>query len=101
VIKAVTESLRVSDAYTATTAIEEFIDDLSNWHIRRSRRRFWKSEQDSDKEAAYHTLYHVLVKLIKTLAPFIPFATEVMYQNIVRNVETKPMKAFIIQIGQL
>jgi len=86
VIKAVTESLRVSDAYTATTAIEEFIDDLSNWHIRRSRRRFWKSEQDSDKEAAYHTLYHVLVKLIKTLAPFIPFATEVMYQNIVRNV---------------
>ena len=62
------------------------MDDLSNWYVRRSRRRFWKSEQDSDKNTAYATLWHVLVKMIRTLAPVLPFVTEVMYQNLVRNV---------------
>jgi isoleucyl-tRNA synthetase len=59
------------------------LDDLTNWYVRRSRRRFWKSEQDSDKHTAYATLYHVLVKLAKVLAPMTPFVTEVMYQNLV------------------
>ncbi len=79
-----TEALENSDTYSATLALEALLDDLSNWYVRRSRRRFWKSEHDTDKEDAYTTLYHVLVKLIRILAPFIPFTTEAMYQNLVR-----------------
>jgi isoleucyl-tRNA synthetase len=79
--------LENSDAYSATLAVEPFLDDLTNWYVRRSRRRFWKSEQDSDKQTAYATLYHVLVTLCKLLAPFTPFVTEVMYQNLVRSVQ--------------
>src|SRR5215813_8930235 len=82
-----TESLADSDMHSATLAIDEFLDDLSNWYIRRSRRRFWKSTHDLDKHTAYATLYHVLVKLIKLLAPLTPFITEVMYQNLVRAVQ--------------
>jgi isoleucyl-tRNA synthetase len=63
---------------------EEFIEDLSNWYIRRNRRRFWRSrsEDDRDKLAAYQTLYEVLVTLSKLLAPIIPFLTERMYRNL-------------------
>lgn len=62
---------------------EEFVDDkLSNWYVRRNRRRFWKSEQSSDKLAAYQTLYTVLTTLTKLFAPVIPFLTEAMYQNL-------------------
>ena len=82
-----TESLADSDMHSATLAIDEFLDDLSNWYIRRSRRRFWKSTHDLDKHTAYATLYHVLVKLIKLLAPLTPFVTEMMYQNLVRAVQ--------------
>ncbi|UCC88561.1 MAG: isoleucine--tRNA ligase [Anaerolineales bacterium] len=82
-----TETLENSDAYSATVAVEAFLDDLTNWYVRRSRRRFWKSEQDADKRTAYATLYHVLVKLSKLLAPLTPFVTEVMYQNLVRLVQ--------------
>jgi isoleucyl-tRNA synthetase len=82
-----TETLEDSDAYSATLAIEAFLDDLTNWYVRRSRRRFWKSEHDTDKQTAYATLYHALVKLSKLLAPFTPFVTEVMYQNLVRSVQ--------------
>ena len=62
-----------------------FIDDLSNWYIRRNRRRFWRSKDatDTDKNAAYETLYEVLVTLCRLLAPCIPFITERMYQNLV------------------
>lgn len=62
---------------------EEFIDDLSNWYVRRNRRRFWKSEKDNDKKIAYYTLHKVLVTLIKLVAPVIPFLTEEMYQNLI------------------
>jgi len=62
--------------------IELFIDDLSNWYIRRNRRRFWKSENDNDKLVAYQTLYDVLMSVIKILAPILPFVTEHMYKNI-------------------
>jgi isoleucyl-tRNA synthetase len=72
-----------SDPLSASLAVEEFMDDLTNWYVRRSRRRFWKSEHDADKNTAYATLYHVLVKFARTLAPFVPFITEVMYQNLV------------------
>ncbi len=63
---------------------EKFVDDkLSNWYVRRSRRRFWKSEQGADKLAAYQTLYTVLLTLAKLFAPIVPFLSEAMYQNLV------------------
>ena len=65
--------------------VDRFLDDLSNWYVRRNRRRFWKGEHDGDKNAAYLTLYNVLHDLIRLLAPIIPFVTERIYQNIVRN----------------
>ncbi|HKJ27614.1 MAG TPA: class I tRNA ligase family protein [Anaerolineales bacterium] len=86
VVKSVGKALENSDAYSSTLLLETFIDDFSNWYVRRSRRRFWKSEQDNDKNMAYATMYHVLLKLAKTLAPFVPFVTEEMYQNLVRTV---------------
>jgi len=83
----VTAALEDFHAYRATKPVEEFLDDLSNWYVRRSRRRFWKSEADADKQAAYSTLYEVLVTLTKLLAPMVPFVTEAMYQNLVRAVD--------------
>ncbi len=70
-------------------AAAAFIDDLSNWYIRRNRRRFWRSKDagDADKTAAYETLYEVLVTLCRLLAPCIPFLTERMYQNLVTGAE--------------
>ncbi len=81
------QELEDLDVYSATQVIEAFLDDLTNWYIRRSRRRFWKSEHDADKNTAYATLYHVIVKLARLLAPFTPFVTETMYQNLVRSVQ--------------
>lgn len=66
----------------ATRAFAPFVDNLSNWYIRRSRKRFWKSEDDTDKEQAYQTLYTVLVTLSKLMAPFTPFLAEEMYKNL-------------------
>jgi isoleucyl-tRNA synthetase len=85
VVAGVTDRLSDYDAYGATLAVEPFLEDLTNWYVRRSRRRFWKSEQDADKGAAYDTLYRVLTTLCRLLAPFTPFVTEVMYQNLVRS----------------
>ncbi len=78
------------DGYNPTEAgrkIEGFIDELSNWYVRRSRRRFWKSENDADKLSAYSTLYQCLVTLSKLLAPFMPFLAEELYQNLVCSVQ--------------
>ncbi len=69
--------------------VDRFLDDLSNWYVRRNRRRFWKSENDTDKNAAYFTLYKVLKSLILILAPVVPFVTERIYQNLVRGLEPK------------
>lgn len=85
-IARVTEQLNASVIHTAAEAIAVFVDDLTNWYVRRSRRRFWKSEQDGDKNNAYATLYYVLVRLSRMLAPFTPFVSEAMYQNLVRSV---------------
>jgi isoleucyl-tRNA synthetase len=77
------------EAYNPTEAgrkIESFVDELSNWYVRRSRRRFWKSESDADKLAAYTTLYQCLVALSKLLAPFTPFLADELYQNLVGSV---------------
>ncbi len=65
--------------------IERFLEDLSNWYVRRNRRRFWKTEDDLDKQIAYQTLYEVLETLIKICAPILPFVTEAIYQNLVKN----------------
>ena len=64
---------------------ELYLEELSNWYIRRNRRRFWKSEDDEDKKSAYATLYHVLENIIKMIAPVLPFASESIYQNLIRN----------------
>ncbi len=66
----------------AANRFEKFIDDLTNWYIRRSRRRFWKSQNDGDKDDAYRTLHYVLVTFCRTAAPFIPFITEEIYRNL-------------------
>jgi isoleucyl-tRNA synthetase len=81
----VTQALENSDPLDASLALESLLDDLSNWYVRRSRRRFWKSEHDTDKNTAYTTLYHVMVKFTRLLSPFIPFLTEAIYQNLVRS----------------
>jgi len=68
--------------YKVVPLLVEFIDNLTNWYIRRSRRRFWKSENDSDKNDAYTTLYGVLVEFSKVMSPFLPFLTEAIYRNL-------------------
>jgi len=81
-IKTSTESLDVYDAYTAGQAIEKLVDRLSNWYIRRNRRRFWRSENGDDKQAAYLTLFESLDAIQRLIAPFMPFLAENMYLNL-------------------
>jgi isoleucyl-tRNA synthetase len=87
----VTDELEAYDPTDAARAIDAFVDDLSNWYVRRCRRRFWRgaSEADDDKRSAYHTLYTALVTLSKLLAPFTPFIAEEIYQNLVRSLDTE------------
>jgi isoleucyl-tRNA synthetase len=73
--------------YTVVPRLVSFIDDLTNWYVRRSRSRFWKSEDDSDKTNAFATLFEVLATFSKILAPFMPFLTEQVYQRLVRRVD--------------
>ena len=78
------------DAYNPTDSgrrIQEFIDGLSNWYVRRSRRRFWKSENDTDKISAYATLYRCLVTVARLMAPLAPFMAEEIYRNLVGSVD--------------
>ncbi len=76
------DSFERYDLQTAAASLVSFMDDLTNWYVRRSRRRFWKSENDSDKSQAYETLYHVLTTLCKVAAPMIPFVTESVYRGL-------------------
>ncbi len=71
-------------AFDAARELSSFVDGLSNWYLRRSRQRFWQSEKDDDKLDAYATLYETLVTISKLAAPFVPFMTEELYQNLVR-----------------
>ena len=87
-VKLVDESLDKYELQTPTRAISEFVDRLSNWYIRRSRERFWGSEENDDKIAAYKTLYEVLVGLSKLIAPFVPFIAEEIYQNLMRSLNS-------------
>ncbi len=78
------ENYRITES---ARAIQEFVDDLSNWYVRRSRERFWQKDMNQDKINAYMTLYTVLVELVKTSAPFVPFISEEIYLNLVRNLD--------------
>lgn len=84
-IREVRAALDVFNSMTATRAIDELIDELSNWYVRRNRRRFWKGEMDQDKVSAYLTLYEMLVALSRLMAPFAPFISEELHQNLVRS----------------
>jgi isoleucyl-tRNA synthetase len=83
----VTRAMEEYDVPGATRPIEQFVEQLSTWYLRRSRRRFWKSGSDADKQAAYATLYQALTTLGKLLAPSMPFLAEELYQNLVRSVD--------------
>ena len=85
--RTVTERLDVYDVTLAGRILGEFVDELSNWYVRRSRRRFWKGEDDLDKKAAHSTLYECLVAVAKLTAPFTPFVAEALYQNLVVNAD--------------
>jgi isoleucyl-tRNA synthetase len=85
----VTGCLEGYDPTTAGRAVQDFVDDLSNWYVRRSRRRFWKGELDADKTAAYQTLYMCLTTVATLTAPFTPFISEAMYQNLVRSTDAE------------
>lgn len=81
-IKKTERNLEKFEVYRVMDDIEKFIDNLSNWYVRQSRRRFWKSEDDKDKKEAYQTLYTCLVELSKVLSPMLPFLTEDIYRNL-------------------
>ena len=88
-VQKVTEELDAYDPTDAGRAIEAFVDDLSNWYVRRNRRRFWRgvSESDQDKQSAYNTLWTALTTLSQLLAPFTPFVAEELWQNLVRSID--------------
>jgi isoleucyl-tRNA synthetase len=86
-VRDVTKAYETYDVPNATRPIAAFVEKLSTWYLRRSRRRFWKSESDSDKQAAYQTLYTALMTVAKMLSPSMPFLAEELYQNLVRSVD--------------
>lgn len=86
-IKGVDEHLENYRIFEASRDMQDFVDDLSNWYVRRSRERFWQSDMPQDKINAYKTLHTVLVTLAKISAPFIPFMAEQVYQNLVKSVD--------------
>lgn len=86
-VRDVTDAYENYDVPNATRPIATFVEKLSTWYLRRSRRRFWKSESDSDKQSAYQTLYTALVTVAKMLAPSMPFLAEELYQNLVLSVD--------------
>ena len=87
VVKAVDENLASYKIPESARALQEFVDEMSNWYVRRSRERFWAKGMEQDKINAYMTLYTALVTVSKAAAPMIPFMTEDMYQNLVRSVD--------------
>ena len=94
----VAEVERHMDTYNipdALSPILPFLDDASNWYVRRSRRRFWKSEDDDDKNDAYRTLHYVLVRLSYILAPFTPFLAEELYHNLTGDTESIHLKDWL------
>jgi isoleucyl-tRNA synthetase len=87
-VRDVTAAYESYDATGATRPIQAFVEKMSTWYLRRSRRRFWKSESDADKKAAYATLYAALVTVSKLMAPAMPFLADELFQNLVRSVDS-------------
>jgi isoleucyl-tRNA synthetase len=92
-VRDVTQAYETYDVTGATRPIEKFVETLSTWYLRRSRRRFWKSESDTDKQSAYATLYTALVTVAKLLAPAMPFLAEELYQNLIRSVDADAVES--------
>lgn len=98
-VETVTHHLDGYDLQKAVEPLVAFIDQLNNWYIRRSRRRFWRSENDSDKLQAYQTLHTVLLRLMQVAAPVIPFITEEIYQNL--RTQEMPMSVHLCDYPQV
>ena len=98
-VKVVTDAFEDYDAVNATRPIEDFVERLSNWYVRLSRDRFWKSEVDDSKRSAYATLYETLCTLAQLLAPTMPFLSEEMYRNLVAEQFQACRKACICRNG--
>ena len=96
-VKTVTDALDAYDARTAGEAIEKLVDQLSNWYVRRNRRRFWKSDAGDDKQAAYLTLYECLDMTHRIIAPFMPFLAESIYQNLVATQPGMPQSVHLTE----
>ena len=92
-VRDVTFALETYDVLGATRPIEQFVDQLSNWYLRRSRRRFWKSGSDSDKNAAYATLYEALTTISSLLAPTMPFIADELYMNLVGSLDLQSVQS--------
>lgn len=92
-VRDVTNSYENYDVNAATRPIQGFVDILSNWYLRRSRRRFWKSEGDADKNAAYSTLYTALMTVAKLIAPAMPFIADEIYRNLVCMTDAKAVES--------
>ncbi|NTU69853.1 isoleucine--tRNA ligase [bacterium] len=92
-VKNITEKMDKYELSITVKDLSDFVDSLSNWYIRRSRKRFWKSENDFDKLSAYEVLNHCLVTYVKILSPFMPFVSEEIYQNLVISQDAKEEKS--------
>ena len=92
-VKEVDEGLNSYDITGSALKLEEFVDNLSNWYVRRNRSRFWGNEWTDDKKGAFVTLYRVLVTLSKVIAPFVPFMAEEIYQNLVRSLDAEAIES--------
>ena len=89
-VRVATDALEAFDTTTAGKRIESFVDDLSNWYVRRSRRRFWKSSEDEDTQIAFLTLWEALTTVTRLSAPFTPFISDAIYQNLTRPIDGAP-----------
>jgi len=101
-VRLANERMAAFDVAALVRLAEKFIDDLSNWYVRRNRRRFWRAKDSSDRDklAAYQTLHEALVTLCKLLAPVMPFLTEVMYRNLVAGVASAPRSVHLCDYPQ-
>ena len=97
------DGLEAYDATGAGRAIQSFVDDLSNWYVRRSRRRFWNpaGERDADTRAAFHTLYECLVTVATLLAPFTPFVADVLWRNLAAGTDGAPDSVHLAEYPEL
>ncbi|MDP2777815.1 MAG: DUF5915 domain-containing protein, partial [Anaerolineales bacterium] len=101
-VRDVTKAYEEYDVLNATRPIEKFVENLSTWYVRRSRRRFWKNDSGPDKQAAYSTLYTALATVAKLIAPAMPFLAEELYQNLVRSLDqTAPESVHLAEWPQL